>query len=249
MSFIHRSLMFSALAASPFLACFSAQAKVVVESSRVIYAEGTKELSVRMQNTGSGPVLVQAWIGEYGARTSPAESNAPFVILPPVVRVDEGKRQVFRLRALGGDLPVDRESVYTLSLAEVPASPAGDAASSAVLNIVVRNRLKLFYRPQSISKLDAASAIDSLRWSVVPQGQGWALQADNNSPFHVSTVKASVTVNGRRTEASDVDMLRPYSKQVFPLPGAASASTGTITFKYINDHGGVVERTMPLTTN
>lgn len=139
--------------------------------------------------------------------------------------------------------------MFTFSLAEIPASPVGEAASSAVVNVIFRNRLKLFYRPQSISKLDSASAIDSLRWSVVPQGHGWALQADNNSPFHVSTVRASITVNGRKTEAANVDMLRPYSKQSFPLPGAASASSGTVTFKYINDHGGDVERTMPLTTN
>ncbi|KOQ58215.1 fimbria/pilus periplasmic chaperone [Stenotrophomonas maltophilia] len=249
MPFIHRTLMCCALAAPTLLASVGVEAKVVVESNRVIYAEGTKELSVRTQNAGSGPVLVQAWVSEYGARTPPSESNAPFVVLPPVARVDEGKHQAFRLRAIGGDLPADRESVFTFSLAEIPASPVGEAASSAVVNVIFRNRLKLFYRPQSISKLDSASAIDSLRWSVVPQGHGWALQADNNSPFHVSTVRASITVNGRKTEAANVDMLRPYSKQSFPLPGAASASSGTVTFKYINDHGGDVERTMPLTTN
>uniref|UniRef100_UPI002119265A fimbrial biogenesis chaperone n=1 Tax=Pseudomonas aeruginosa TaxID=287 RepID=UPI002119265A len=113
------------------------------------------------------------WVSEYGARTPPSESNAPFLVLPPVARVDEGKHQAFRLRAIGGDLPADRESVFTFSLAEIPASPVGEAASSAVVNVIFRNRLKLFYRPQSISKLDSASAIDSLRWSVVPQGHGW----------------------------------------------------------------------------
>ncbi|MEN5388370.1 molecular chaperone [[Pseudomonas] hibiscicola] len=250
MHFSHRTLMCCALAVPGLLAGFSAEAKVVVESSRVIYKEGTRELSVRSQNAGSGPVLVQAWISAYGARTSPAESSAPFVILPPVVRVDAGKHQVFRLRFLGDDLPADRESVFSLNLAEIPASPAGEEASSGVLNIVLRNRLKLFYRPKSISRLDAAGAIDSLRWSLVSEGQGWVLQAKNDSPFHVSTVKASVTVNGRSAAAGSMDMLRPYATHRFPLTGTLSTvSSGSVTFKYINDHGGVVERTMPLTTH
>ncbi|GMR28333.1 fimbria/pilus periplasmic chaperone [Stenotrophomonas sepilia] len=250
MNFTHRALLCCALAAPSLLAGFNADARVVVEGNRVIYTEGTKELSVRTQNAGKGPVLVQAWVSAYGARTSPADSDAPFVILPPVVRIDEGKHQVFRLRFLGDDLPADRESVFTLNLAEIPASPVGEAASTAVLNIVLRNRLKLFYRPQSISKLHASDAIEGLRWSVVSEGQRWALEAKNDSPFHVSTVSASVTVNGRSTAASNVDMLRPYGAQRFPLPGTFSAaSSGNVTFKYINDHGGVVERTMPLTTH
>lgn len=249
MRYNNRMLMHCALTATALLVAPLAGAKVVVESSRVIYPAGAKEVSVRARNAGTGPVLVQAWTSEYGARTSPSDSNAPFAMLPPVVRIDEGKDQVFRLRHVGAELPQDRESAFTLTLAEIPAATTGESKPGGVLNIVIRNRLKLFYRPQSISKLNATSAIDSLRWSVVPQGQGWALQAANNSPFHVSTVRASVTVNGRRTEASDIDMLRPYSNQVFPLPGATSAPTGTVTFKYINDHGGAIDRTMPLTTN
>ncbi|WP_188247483.1 fimbrial biogenesis chaperone [Stenotrophomonas maltophilia] len=249
MRFNNRMLMHCVLAATALLAAPLAEAKIVVESSRVIYPAGAKEISVRAQNAGNGPVLVQAWASEYGARTSPTESNAPFAMLPPVVRIDEGKGQVFRLRYVGADLPQDRESAFTLTLAEIPATEAGDSKPGGVLSIVIRNRLKLFYRPQSISKLNAASAIDMLRWSVVPDGKGWALQAKNDSPFHVSAVRASVTVNGRKTEVDNMEMLRPYTTQVFPLPGAAAASTGTVTFKYINDHGGTVEHTMPLTTN
>lgn len=247
MTLLLNSAMRFALMVPALMIGAAAQGRVVVESSRVIYPEGAKEVSVRIENAGSGTSLVQSWISEYGAKTDPSQSASPFVVVPPVVRLDGGKRQVLRLRRLGGDLPQDRESVFTLNVAEIPAGTAGEDKPSAVLNIVVRNRLKLFYRPQSIAKSRPGEAIGKLQWSVVPNGAGWALQARNESPFHVSTVRAEVQVAGKTVEAQGVTMLKPMSTQQFVLPGVTTRPTAsTVSFKYINEHGGAVEQTASL---
>ncbi len=228
----------------------AAQARIVVESSRVIVPEDAKDVSVRIENAGKGSSLVQSWVSEYAARTGPDQSSSPFLVLPPVVRLDAGKGQVLRLRRVGGDLPQDRESVFTLNVADIPSAAPDAEGSSSVLNVIVRNRLKLFYRPKAISKANPSDAIAGLHWSVVSNGAGWALQAKNDSPFHVSTVRAAVKVAGREVEAQDVTMLKPMSIQQFALPGVtARPSAGEVQFKYISEHGAALERTMPLHTD
>ncbi|MDA5336830.1 fimbria/pilus periplasmic chaperone [Stenotrophomonas maltophilia] len=242
MNRLSRCVLAAVIATSVSVLPNSASARIVVEGTRVFLNEGAKEVTVRVHNRAPEAALAQVWVSEYGSNAGPHEAQTPFVALPPLVRIDSDKKQVLRLRFLGADLPADRESVFWLNILDVPSRIAGEDAPQAQIQVAVRNQLKLFYRPVSLKGKTSAGAAAALQWSVVPQGAGWALQARNNSPFHVNTASATVMVNGRVVEARDVDMVKPMSVEQFPLPGvSARPSANEVQFKFINESGGVAE--------
>lgn len=234
------------VAALPLLAAsLLAQANVVVEGTRVIYTADMKEASVRIQNTGQVPNLVQVWVDELDVKADPSTTRAPFVALPPLLRVDAGKSQVLRLRKIGGELPQDRESAFWLNILGAPAAE-NRGPGSAQLQISVRNRIKLFYRPQSLAKQSVGDAVEKLEWAVVPHEGRWALQVRNPSVFHVSLIRAEV-INGKDSvEAKGVTMIAPLTTRYFELSTSAVASSGSVKFKFASEHGALIEHTASL---
>lgn len=75
----------------------SAWADVVINSTRVVYKETAKEVNVRLTNEGTRPLLVQSWLDDGRATESPENIDLPFMITPPVSRIDakKGRRCVF----------------------------------------------------------------------------------------------------------------------------------------------------------
>lgn len=237
-----------ALIIPALLVAASAHAQVRIETTRVIFPHDQKEVSVRLTNIGQAPSIVQSWVSPYGIDSTPDASDVPFMVLPPVVRVDAGKTQALRLRLMDKALPADRESVFTLNVLDVPGRASGQESTGAVLNIAARNRIKVFYRPQAVEKFGYSRAVDQLRWAVVPQSSGWALQAVNDSPLNVTVVRAGVKVDGKDISAENVTMLPPKATLHFPLLGGVhAAKAAEVRFKYINDHGATLERTVELT--
>lgn len=109
-------------AAACCLASTLSQAAIVITGTRVVYPESSREVNVRLTNVEQSPVLVQAWIDDGNAGASPDEIKVPFVLMPPVFRVEPKKGQTLRVMYTGDDLPKDRESVYWLNVLEIPQS-------------------------------------------------------------------------------------------------------------------------------
>ncbi|HFK2921686.1 TPA: molecular chaperone [Stenotrophomonas maltophilia] len=233
-------------AALAVAACGAAPAKagVVISGTRVVFPAAEREVSVRLANTGDAPALVQSWIDDGDAKGTPETmGHVPFVIRPPVARVDPGSGQVLRIAHTGQAMPQDRESVYFLNVLDVPAA-ARASAGDGVLHLVVRSRLKVFYRPKGLTAVGAAKAPSQLRWSVARDHEGWALKADNPTPYHVS-VDAIVGVNNIGAE-----MVRPRATRTYRLSQAEYSSLGsTVTFKIRTDHGAQVSVNAPLARN
>jgi chaperone protein EcpD len=64
-------------------------------------------------------------------------------------------------------VPQDRESVFWLNVLEIPPKPVGKANH---IQLTVRSRLKLFYRPAGLAGSPKA-AVAQLRWRLV-RGSG-----------------------------------------------------------------------------
>ncbi|WP_355659712.1 fimbrial biogenesis chaperone [Halomonas salifodinae] len=220
-------------------------AGIVIGGTRVIYPADQREVTVQLSNNGELPSLVQAWVDTGNPEASPEDSEAPFVIFPPIARVEPGSGQVLRL-VFGGDrgLAEDRESLFWLNVLDVPPSPQrseGDPVN--FMQLAFRSRIKLFYRPPGLEgHADRAPA--QLRWSLSrdPQGQP-VLVGENPTPFYVNL--SHLGLQGRSLEIGD-GQLPPYGEVTFPLPGGVSRDVSRGEFTFINDYGGRVTRDFSL---
>ena len=122
----------------------AAQGAIVVQGTRVVFPEKSHEVTVRINNTSVGPVLVQNWVDDGQPDAFPEDLKVPFVVAPAVARVDPGGTAVLRISATQPQLPNDRESLFWLNVLETPPRSSSD---ETVLQFSFRTRIKLFFRP------------------------------------------------------------------------------------------------------
>ncbi|CAI1599302.1 fimbria/pilus periplasmic chaperone [Serratia fonticola] len=200
-------------------------ASIVINGTRVIYPSDQKEVSVRLDNTGNSPVLIQSWLDTGDINAKPAAIKVPFILSPPINRVEGGKGQTLRISYSGGSLPMDKESVFWLNVLEVPAKKQ-EKSDENYLQMAFRSRIKVFYRPAGLAG-NANDAAQAVTWSI----KGSSLQAFNPTPYYVSFV--SLTVNGKKIEG---EMVAPRSALTLAIP----ANKGnTVSGEFVNDYGAI----------
>ncbi|MBF7977886.1 MULTISPECIES: fimbria/pilus periplasmic chaperone [Rahnella] len=203
--------------------CTPVVAGIIIAGTRVIYPSSVKEVSVKLNNAGKQPVLIQSWIDTGDIHAKPAAIQVPFILTPPINRVESGKGQTLRISYTGETLPSNKESVFWLNVLEIPSKGQGKLAENR-LQVAFRTRIKFFYRPAGLDG-KANDAPDAIIW----QAKGQSILALNPTPYFVSFV--SLSVNGKRIEG---DMVSPYSSLTLALPGNIG---NKITGEYINDYG------------
>ncbi|TKK37751.1 molecular chaperone [Pseudomonas fluorescens] len=220
------------------VACFAsiASAGISLDGTRVVFSAPAKEASVIVKNRAADDVMVQSWVEPvHGA----SETDVPFAITPSLVRLGGKKQQVLRVLYQGQGLPTDKESLFWLVVQEIPQK----AKSDNVLQIALRQRVKLFYRPANLSDT-AASAAESLQWKLVEQGGKTALSVFNPSAYHVSFSGRTVKLHtGKETGVytAAMEMLAPKESRLVAIKSAQvlKARAVTLQFDSINDYGGL----------
>lgn len=71
---------------------------IIVNGTRFIYSEDSAEITIQMTNTGNYPSLAQVWLDEGNPEKLPEEISTPFIISPPIARVDAGNGQSLRIK-------------------------------------------------------------------------------------------------------------------------------------------------------
>ena len=218
-----------------FAACLStsAWAAVTVQGTRLVYPAGEREITVRLSNDGKVPALMQIWVDEGDIQTQPQDADAPFVITPPIFRLDPAKGQSVRVAFSGETLPDDRESLFWFNALEIPPLP--DASERSYMQIAVRSRLKLFYRPSGLPG-SAAEAVRKVRWQVLEQAGKRVLHGENPTPYHVSYASLGLKQGGRGHDLGP-GMLKPFSHEDFALPATLQAAGGTLEYSWMSDYG------------
>jgi len=217
--YLAAGLMLAAASQSVFAA-----GGVVVGSTRVVYDAKNKEASLTVSNkTEKQYFLIQSWVDD-----SNGNKNVPFSLTPPLFRLNAGKENMLRIIKTPGDVPADRESVYWVNVKAIP--PAPDAGESQnVLQLAIKTRIKLFYRPTSLTtKVEDAPA--QLQWF----HSGNKLLVKNPSEYAVTLDK--VTVNGN--DVKDVNMVLPKGEATYEFP-AAAGNAQELQFMAITDYGGL----------
>lgn len=216
----------------------SSTAATYINYTRLIINEKEREVSFTIYNEGSRPALMQLWIDKDNILEQPEKIKVPFVILPPVFRLDRKSSRAVRLQFTGDwhSLPADRESLFWLNTLEVPPVVADKEASGA-LQVAFRTRVKLFWRPAALTKISHEESIKKLRISPEVCGVTRCLALKNNSPLHLTLTDITLR-DGHQIKQLPADgLIAPFSSIIVPLPGSTKKNDAVTAFSWIDDYG------------
>lgn len=213
-----------------------AQAGVVIGGTRIIYPSDQAEVQVTLKNKDDAKrYLVHSWVSNID------DSKAPFVITPPIYKLDENRQTLLHVVYTGDKthLPQDRESLFMANIKSVSSVPE-ELHDKNTLQFAIKTKIKLFYRPSALSDAAAKTAWQSLQFS----RRNNQLTIKNPTPFYVTLGQLKVAQKevkplGKQDTPSALSMMiAPYGEQVFALPTAAQ---GSVMWTAINDFGAETE--------
>ncbi|EOX7394071.1 fimbrial chaperone [Enterobacter quasiroggenkampii] len=200
----------------------SVPAGVIIGGTRVIYYSDKSDATITVKNNEKAlPYLIQAWVDPFDKDVT--QKKTPFTVIPPVSRLDAGQEKVLRIMKVKGELPKDRESVFWLNIKNIP--PA--SAKANTLEIAIKTRIKLFWRPATIT-ISPERAATNVKW-YVHQG---TLCVENPNPIHINVM--NVTVDGKDVP---LNIIKPFASLTLPLPDGISGHA--LVWRFVNDFGAI----------
>jgi len=200
------------------LALMTANAGVIIGGTRVIFEGAKKEAIINITNPDNTPYLIQSWIDMQDG----VSGKTPFIITPPLYRLDGGQKNLERI-VMTGSLPQEQESLFWLNIKAIPSA----SKQMNALQIAVKTRIKLIYRPEGLRASTPEEQANKLTW----QQSGNAIQVNNPTPYVINFNE--ITLGGRKLD--DVTYVLPGASARFSLPEGVSGHS--LTFKVINDYG------------
>ncbi|RAW90340.1 fimbrial biogenesis chaperone [Photorhabdus laumondii] len=155
--------------------------------------DSPRGVTLSMINHTAQNYLVQGFVspmdpdtGRFDAQTGQVP---PFIVLPPLKRVEAGEQFLFRIRQLGGQLPSDRESAFVVSLRAIPSvavpdmgAPERQTGKDSQVQVALQMNIRLFYRPQGVPARDNATVAKQVKFSL----QGTQLRVENPTPYFLT---------------------------------------------------------------
>ena len=200
------------------LALMTANAGVIIGGTRIIFEGAKKEATINITNPDNTPYLIQSWIDMQDG----VAGKASFIITPPLYRLDGGQKNLERI-VMTGSLPQEQESLFWLNIKAIPSA----SKQMNALQIAVKTRIKLIYRPEGLRASTPEEQANKLTW----QQSGNAIQVNNPTPYVINFNE--ITLGGRKLD--DVTYVLPGASARFSLPEGVSGHS--LTFKVINDYG------------
>jgi len=214
-----------------------AYASIVLSGTRVVFDAKASEKTLRLSNKGPAPSLVQAWLDAGEAQADRSALSLPFIVSPPMARIDPTKSQTLRIIHTGEALPQNQESLFWLNVLEVPPKP-DTADGRSFLQLSLRTRIKLFYRPPGLPG-NAIEAPGQVTWKVANQAGKTILQAVNPTPFHISFSAIELATGSQLVPVQDPNTMHPFETRAFSLPKSIVTSPASfVRYKFVNDYGG-----------
>jgi len=223
-----------------------APASVVMTGTRVIFLAELSGKTLQFSNDDAHPWLVQAWLDAGNADSSPetVDESVPFALSPPIFRMEPHSGQALRLMFTGSpELPADRESVFYFNFLQIPALEQSDLEANRLM-MLLRNRVKVFYRPHRLSRPDMRKMACALRFHL----DGDRVRVENPSAFHATISHADLVLDiGDRARLVSGQMLAPFSEQDWPLAEAPVVPAGQARMDVglVNDYGAVESHVCP----
>lgn len=215
-------------------------ADVIMTGTRVIFPAEKQQKTLQFSNNSNLSFLVQVWLDKGNIDSTPEIADAPFSVSPQVFRINPNTGQVARLIYVGNDnLPKDRESIFYLNFKQIPAMDKKKIDENRLV-LLVKNRLKVFYRPNTIVG-KVQDIPQELNFNLSHDQQGSWLEIQNPTGYYANLTRATVKVDSKEIKAKNISMIAPKSSKKWLLEQNISAiDRAKVTVSLVNDYGAFV---------
>ncbi|WP_371972092.1 molecular chaperone [Acinetobacter sp. AL9] len=223
-------------------------ANIVMVGTRVIFPAESNEKTLQFSNNGDIPYIVQIWLDRGNDASTPENADAPFVVNPPFFRINPHQGQMARLIYVPQtELPKDRESIFYLNFKQIPALQESSADQNKLI-FLVKNRLKVFYRPKSII---GNVEVMPKQWTFKLQqnAKGSSVIVNNPTGYYANLTTATLKVKqqSHNIDPKSVAMIAPYSSATWPIPEKITVNQDSVlSVTYVNDYGAIARQDIPV---
>ncbi len=212
-----------------------AHAGVSIDGTRIIFPSNSKSVNAQLRNVYDTPALVQAWIDTGDAKKTPKAEDVPFVLNPPLVRIEPHKGQIIRIIPLDtSKLAKDRESIYWFNILDIPPDDP-NLSDKNHLSFTVRTRIKLFYRPHQLA-MKPTVAQQSIQFKLDSSSK--VLTMSNPTPYYITVLQVESGKAQAFSSGEDAMMLEPFSSHILKN-FKVDSTTKKISYEIVNDLGAV----------
>jgi len=194
-------------------------------ATRVIYHEKSQGADIQVSNPQDYPVLIQSV-----TKNEDKKTDAPFIVTPPLFRLEAKQQSRLRIVRTGGDLAQDRETLQWVCVKALPPVLDEDKkqvnTASLEINLSINTCDKLIYRPESV-KGKPETVAGSLIWARTDEG----VKVTNPTGFYMNI--KSLVIDGK--EVRYPEYVSPFSSRTYKV---ASAAHGPVQWKIVTDNGG-----------
>ncbi|EBZ6268793.1 molecular chaperone [Salmonella enterica subsp. enterica serovar Oranienburg] len=213
---------------------------VSLGATRVIYPTNSRGVTLSVKNSADNPFLIKSVVLDESTKKA-----APFIVTPPLFRLDGGQRNAIKITRTGGDYPADRESLNWLCVQSIPPEPdavwdegkkeGGGAKASVSVQLSLNSCIKLLVRPDAVhgNPVDVA---DKVSWTI----KGKDITASNPTPFYMNVSKT--TVNGKKLNM-ERSYIPPFSEEKYSLPESVMEKA-MVQWVVVGDYGEKKEKTV-----
>ncbi|EFP4584009.1 fimbrial chaperone StfD [Salmonella enterica] len=205
----------------------SAQAAIAPDRTRLVFRGEDKSISVDLKNANNKlPYLAQSWMEDEKGN----KIDSPLTAVPPVQRIEAagtGQIKIQGIPALAA-LPQDRETLFYYNVREIP--PKSDKPNT--LQIALQTRIKVFYRPLSLSKIDMQHP---WQYKITLQREGDGYRVTNPTGYYVVLSNASNRLDGQPALGFSPLVIAPGGSAVMKVKASDVGSAPVLT--YVNDYG------------
>lgn len=203
----------------------SSYAGLLLSQSRVVMNITQPELVMYVVNTNEYPVLMQTWVTDENSDALPNQTQSPFVVLPPLAKLQPGEKKRLTVYYSGEKLVNQPEKLYLLNLHEVP--PAPENTENKII-VSMTTQFKLFLRSEELRNI-VREPVEYIQCHKESNGK---IRITNDSPFYFNYVNIN--------EENYSGYLLPYENRHFSLNKIEN-----IEVLYIDDYGQTKILTLP----
>lgn len=204
-------------------------ASIVLQGTRIVYPNNKKHVLIQAVNHSEQSSLVQSWVDEGDINSTPETTNAPFIVSPPMTKIDANEGTQLKIQFIGNTLPSDRESIFYLNVRDIAPKPQ-KTSNANFLQLALQTRIKLFYRPQGLS-IKREQAPDSVKFTQ----SGQQLAINNPTPYFLTLSGLYMTHETEKPLIENI-LVAPFSHQQVTYQGSPLINKKILAV-YISDTG------------